>query len=127
MNLEGHNEIDKVGISLSGLCAIHCILTPILLIFMPNLGEYFEHELVHMAFFFLVAPVAFFSFYRVYKVHRDKIPFILGTIGSGLLIVTLVEHGHSHSLHLLSIVGSILLVAGHFISLRKCRCVGHSH
>jgi len=126
VNIQGHSEIDKIGISLSGLCAIHCLVTPLLLLFIPAWGSYFQHEFVHIIFFLIVSPLALVSFYRVLKKHRNRVPLILGIIGSGVLLLSFFEAGHNHSgVHFLSVVGSIFLISGHYISLKKCRC-GHT-
>ncbi|MDH5580887.1 MAG: MerC domain-containing protein [Bdellovibrionales bacterium] len=125
MNIEGHNEIDKIGISLSGLCAIHCLITPLILIFMPAWANFFKHEYIHILFFLTVSPLALISFYRVFKEHEDRVPLGLGILGSLVLLLSFVEH--DHDIHFLSILGSILLMSGHFLSLKKCRCKQHAH
>lgn len=126
VNVEDHVKIDKLGLSLSGLCAIHCLLTPLFLLFLPAWGTFFKHEAVHLIFFLFVVPLALLSFVGVYKKHGDKTPLILGSIGSLMLLISLVEHGHQEGIHLVSLFGSGFLVAGHLKSLR-CKCTSHCH
>ena len=41
------NTADTAGVALSIACGIHCLLTPILLLSLPNLGEAFHTPIVH--------------------------------------------------------------------------------
>ena len=39
------NALDRIGISLSVLCAIHCVATPFVVLFSPWVGEIFNSEM----------------------------------------------------------------------------------
>jgi hypothetical protein len=128
-------SLDKVGIFLSALCVIHCLATPFLIILSPWLGSYFDSKWSHLGIFIFIVPVAYFTFYRFYKNHRNKKPMILGTIGIFILGVALLSPGHSweiahDELHnhseehfnyidtIINIVGSIILMVGHLMNIK---------
>lgn len=142
MKIENESEdygntqsLDKVGILLSGLCVIHCVATPFLIMFSPMFAQFFDSKWSHFAVFLFIVPVAYFTFWRFYKNHRNKKPMILGTIGILFLGLSLLspghrwEVGHDH-LHghgeehfqyvdtIINIIGSVILMSGHWINIK---------
>ena len=130
---------DFLGIFLSILCGIHCLITPFLLLYFPSLGENFESPWVHALLMALVGWAFYQSVYLHYKIHRSKPTLGLGILGFAvLLIVSIIEvffhsdeHGHgvnethhdeSFMLYL-AITGSILLITSHILNIRKCKCL----
>ena len=129
-------SLDKVGIFLSGLCIVHCIATPFLIMFSPVVAQFFDSKWSHLGVFLFIVPVAYFTFWRFYKNHRNKIPMILGTIGILFLGLALLSPGHGWEveqggdLHLhdrehfhyldtiINIIGSIILMAGHWLNIK---------
>ena len=118
-------SIDKLGISLSGICAVHCFLTPILLLLIPSWGGHFHQEGVHWFFFLFVAPLAAYSFWRTYKAHKNIKPLILGFLGLVVLSLPILIESFHNVGHFISLIGSILMIIAHLQSLR-CQC-HHSH
>ena len=125
MNVFSKINLDKIGISLSGICAIHCLITPILLLMLPPLSGHSHNHEIHTFFFFFVAPVASFSFWRTYRAHGNIKPLILGGVGLLILLLPLVVMELHHTGHFISVVGSILMILAHLQSIR-CKC-HHSH
>ncbi|MGZ3768893.1 MAG: MerC domain-containing protein [Bdellovibrio sp.] len=119
---------DKVGIFLSGLCAIHCLITPILLLTMPVWGKVFEEEWVHLMMAVFVAPIGLFAFWSGYTHHKKTRVFALGILGISLVVgASLAPHswveffGHD----LITIFGSISLITAHVLNRRACLCHRH--
>lgn len=119
---------DKLGIFLSSLCALHCLVTPLLVLALPLLGEYFENEWVHVLMALFVVPVGGFAFWSGYQHHKQMKVFGLGLLG--LLLVggaPLAPHswveffGHD----LITISGSICLIFAHLLNRRACQCHRH--
>jgi cation transport ATPase len=119
---------DKLGVTLSGLCAIHCLATPLLALSAPFLGEIFEQPWVHLMMALFVVPVGVFAFYRGYHHHKKKYIVALGLIGlvligiglaSPILEISMYEHD------VFTISGSALLIVSHILNRRACLC--HSH
>lgn len=125
---------DAAGVALSLACGVHCLLTPILLLVLPSLGEAFHNPIVHKGIAIGVTAVAAFALWRGYRRHRHALPLVLGTIGVltvwGALAIPHETHDHDH-FHLpagtiVTLIGSGFLIAGHLLNIRNCR-VGCCH
>ena len=112
--------LDRIGITATSLCALHCILLPVLLPALPLLGLGFlaDHSWEHM---FLISTailgsIALFSGFKRY--HRKLYPFYLLFLGVGIYWV---KHDFAEELEVFFIViGASLIVAAHFINLKLC-------
>ena len=122
--------VDRVGIFLSIICGVHCILTPIILIFSPWLARYWANEYFHIAWFIVTAAVMVSVIARQKK-NSEIIKY--GTAGLVFLIVGIASHffegdhgHHEESLHLLeiipTIIGGALLLTAHLKNIRDCAC-----
>lgn len=116
---------DKIGISASLLCLIHCLFTPVIVLFLPFLGEFFPHKWFHRIIFAIVLPVAVWALYNGYLVHRLKRVLIIGAIGVIFLISAMVfAQEETRTEYTLMIIAGICLAAAHLTNLRACR-LGH--
>ena len=112
--------LDRIGITATSLCALHCILLPVLLPALPLLGLGFlaDHSWEHT---FLISTailgsIALFSGFKRY--HRKLYPFYLLFLGVGIYWV---KHDFSEELEVFFIIiGASLIVAAHFINLKLC-------
>lgn len=111
---------DYSGVALSSLCAVHCALTPLVAVILPQF-EYFHSPWVHGIFLVLVVPLAVYAFFKCYGEHGRALPAMLG--GAGLVFLSsftvlgihdLLETG-------LTVAGSLLLISGHWLNLRYCK------
>ncbi len=122
-------NLDKLGIFLSFLCAIHCLLTPMVMITLPIMARYYvAHPLFHWALAALILPIGLLAFYQGYKHHHKMTVFYLGV--PGLLIISIVptffhQYLRVWSEPVLMIVGSFLLVLAHWTNRRSCSCEIH--
>ncbi len=105
---------DKLGIIISGLCVVHCLLFALLI--WGGVGSvgflYVSEELIHPILLVCVLIVGLISFPSAYWVHKKKEPIILGSIGTiglffALFFSTLFE------VIFTVIFGTILIIA-HF-------------
>ena len=120
---------DGAGVVLSVACGIHCLLTPILLLALPSLGEAFHNPLVHKLIAVGVTIIAVPTLWRGYTRHRNVLPLILGFLGmlavwSALLIphdAKAHERFHLPAGTIITIIGSVLLISGHVLNIRNCR------
>ena len=81
---------DKVGACASMLCAIHCMLTPFIMLAIPTFGVWWASSSVHITAAALVIPLALLTLFFGMKQHRRSWPFILGILGCACLIVALL-------------------------------------
>jgi MerC mercury resistance protein len=116
---------DAIGVGASTLCAIHCLLLPIVLAFAPTLAHFVPGtEVVHRALAFLLAAVGLIAFWAGYKVHRRKIVLLLLSVGimgvtvgayAGFLLPT-----HAWEV-VITFFGSSFLIAAHCLNRTLCR------
>lgn len=129
---------DLWGIALSTICGIHCLITPIAILYFPSLAEHIKSSWTHTLLIGLVAVMFYQSVYLHYKVHRSKTALRLGLLGFVLLLIPyffeVLHHSHEHHSHgnghskeslllYLAIAGSLLMITSHIMNLRKCRCL----
>jgi hypothetical protein len=112
---------DGVGIAASLLCAIHCMVLPLVLTSLPLLGI----DLVHDPFFewfmiFLAIGIGVYSLSHGFqKHHHNKTPLLLFAAGASLLILKQVFHDYQ----LLLIPAVALIVYAHWKNYKMCsRC-----
>lgn len=127
---------DKIGIWLSSVCIVHCIVTPALLFIFPFFSFYNSHQIFHWIMLFLVIPLGSFAFIKGYLSHKNIWVLNLGVMGLLLLLVSFFNHNigpfsgiHTELNHFfLSILGGCFLVAAHITNIRACRsCAQHHH
>ena len=86
-DLSSHSKADRIGIFASVLCAIHCALTPVLLILLPTFGKAWAHPSTHWGMALIVIPIAGFMMKKGYQSHGKKWIVGLGAIGIICIIV----------------------------------------
>jgi hypothetical protein len=110
---------DRVGIGLSGICAIHCLLVPVIVALIPLWPAFEEyHEYTHLIFFIAIAPAVYLSLRK--KHHSPKITIYLL---AGLSVIFLAwffnaelgEYGEAG----ITLIGSILLIMGHWLNYKS--------
>lgn len=116
----------KWGMWLSGLCAIHCILTPVAVVAMPMIGaELFHNEMAEIAIMGLGFIFSFMAVVKGYwNVHRN-FPVLIGVL-SGFLLVISGHLIHEHLVQIIcSVIGSSLVIFSLYRNntlLSKCNC-----
>lgn len=118
-------NLDYFGIGASTFCAIHCLITPIILISLPFASlafleeKYFEIGLLVLSV--LIGLLSLLSSY--FQKHKKPLPIILAFIGFSLFILGKVISMENMEL-VFSIIGGIFVVMAHYYNIRlikKCR------
>ena len=118
--------IDNLGITISSLCAIHCLLLPAILLIAPY-SFIASHEF-HETLIYFILPFALIAFVLGCRKHGDMRVAILGTIGIALLASAVILHetlhGDQHSDSLISVLitvmGSVMLIFSHIRNRKLC-------
>jgi hypothetical protein len=116
---------DKFAISLSMLCAIHCLLLPLLLVALPSLGALqLQNEAFHFWMLAAVIPTSIYALTIGCKKHHRYRLLSWGI--SGLILMLLaVFFGHDiageSGEKILTLLGAILVVIAHWGNFRRCR------
>ena len=113
--------IDRAGITLSALCAVHCLATLALVSALGVGGQFLANPLIHevgLAVAMIVAAVAIgLGALR----HRRAAPFVTAMTGLSFMGGALaVPHGYEEAV--LTIIGVGLVSLGHILNMR-----GHTH
>tara|TARA_R110000868_G_scaffold304437_10_gene565132 strand:+ start:4278 stop:4679 length:402 start_codon:yes stop_codon:yes gene_type:complete len=117
-NTEKPGFWDRVGIGLSGICAIHCLLVPVIVSLIPLWPAFEElHGYTHLFFFLAIAPTVILSLRKRHESLRITL-FLIG----GVLVIflawffneTLGEYGEAG----VTLVGSLLLIRGHWLNYK---------
>ena len=72
---------DRIGVVASVLCAIHCAVTPFLLLLLPTFGKAWSHPATHWGMALLVVPLAGFMVRSSFKKHGRKWVVAAGSLG----------------------------------------------
>lgn len=119
---EPNDTADRLGILVSAICAVHCLLVPVLFYLLPAAGAALGDERLEWGLLLMAGLVATLSLGLSYRRHRSLAVLALLVAGLMLLIAArlLEEHGEPVLLSaLVSVVGASVLVAGHAFNLRR--------
>ena len=140
--------LDRLGMGMAMVCAVHCLLTPILVVLLPIIAtSFWVDRSFHLWMLAIVAPMTAFSFFMGCRKHHDGLLILLAGVGLVLLITGISvgcsscdSHNHAHSIFdldsfphslesLLTTLGGLILVIAHFRNFRLCRHTSckHSH
>ena len=116
---------DKAAIGLSLLCAVHCLVLPLVIALLPTLAAYgLADEAFHTWVVLAVIPLSAFALTMGCKKHRQKSVLYTGLMGLFLLCLTpllghelLGETGEKA----LTLAGAALIAASHIKNFRLCR------
>jgi hypothetical protein len=115
--------LDNAAIALAGLCLVHCLLLPVIIVTLPLLAQ-FDATHFHAQMLIVVVPVSLFAFTMGYRHHGNKAMIACGLAGIGILYVGgVVAHANLGLLadSVLTMAGSVVLAAAHFFNSRLTR------
>ncbi|MEG3766289.1 MerC domain-containing protein [Alteromonas sp. 14N.309.X.WAT.G.H12] len=114
-------KLDRMGIWISGLCAVHCLALPVILPLLPLLGStffaqlWFERTILTISM--LIGGVALTS--GALRYHGQYYPLVLLFTGGGIYWFKDI-FGHEFEPFTIA-VGALLIISGHVINMRLCR------
>ena len=117
-------NLDKVAIGFSAICALHCILLPVALIFLPALSTTFlGSEDFHKALLYFVVPSSTIALFLGCKMHGKNHVYVYGAVGIGALLIALF-FGHDlfgeSGEKLLTLLGAGIISLGHIKNQKLC-------
>ncbi len=117
-----HNGLlDRISLVFSGLCILHCLAVPVLLVLVPlGSGLVASDSHFHQAALLIIVPISLVAFGLGYRQHRQLSVPAVGLAGLSLLVAA-AYWGHSAGLlaeSVLSIGASALLIMAHWKNLR---------
>lgn len=116
---------DRIGVALSGLCLLHCILLPVLLGAAPQLTTFIPgDEKVHRILFVAVSSTALWALFTGYARHKQLLVPCLGACALVALSGGAFIDGLPRWCDVgLSLCGSLLMIVAHGFNHTFCaRC-----
>lgn len=138
--------LDRTAIMLGTICAVHCILTPFLILLLPIIGTtVWVHQDFHWWMLSFVIPTTALAVFGGCRRHRDRRVAVFAVVGLCFLVLALfqgqgagvegaaslccpLDHGSDsltlgslHAESIMTTIGGAFLIAGHFRNLRLCR------
>jgi uncharacterized membrane protein len=116
---------DKVSIGLSTLCAIHCLVLPLLLLMLPSLvGTQLASEAFHTWMLIAVIPTSLYALTMGCKKHK-RLQFLFIGMSGLVLLSSPVFLGHEivneFSEKILTLLGAGLMVLAHWKNFSLCK------
>ena len=118
-------KADKLSITLSLACMIHCLLMPSFLILTSGfLALSIDNELIHRVFLIIVLPVSLYALITGYQNHKILSYLYLGISGLWLLFFA-VFFGEGvfgeFTEKSLTLIGSIIVATSHYKNYKACK------
>ncbi|WP_254514892.1 MerC domain-containing protein [Novosphingobium sp. G106] len=111
------DRFDRVGVVLSGLCALHCVLSIVLVSVLGLGGEILLTPAIHEIGLALAIAVGVVTLGLGVLRHRQAGPLLIGAGGISLMsLALLVPHGPKEAM--LTIAGVALVATAHIRNLR---------
>lgn len=111
------NRLDRIGVLLSGLCALHCLAGLLLVAGLGLGGEMLLAPMIHRIGLALAIGVGAITLVLGVVRHGDPVPLQVGAAGIALMTVALFV-GHGSFEAVLTIAGVVLLAWAHLRNLR---------
>ena len=116
---------DKLAISLSLACVIHCLFVPsFVILFSAFFATTFDNEFVHNLILFFAIPISLFALALGYKNHGALSYFLVGIIGLIILIAAVILgeplYGETGEIFF-TMLGSVFVVFAHYKNHQICK------
>lgn len=112
------DRLDRVGVLLSGLCALHCVLGIVIVSLLGLGGEALLSPEIHRIGLALAVAVGVVTLGIGVRRHGRIEPLVIGACGIALM-ATAVLVGHGPAEALLTIAGVGLVALAHIRNLRQ--------
>lgn len=120
LNRSGHNRsgLDRFGLLLSALCLTHCVVGLVLVAGLGLGATLLLDPAIHEFGLVLATVVAAAAIGIGALRHRRAMPLVVASIGLAFMTAA-VSVGHGHEEAALTVIGVLLVGAGHLLNLRR--------
>ncbi|MDC0071887.1 MerC domain-containing protein [Gammaproteobacteria bacterium] len=116
---------DKIAISLSAVCAIHCLLVPSFLVLLSSyISISLNNELIHFSILALAIPVSLYALTNGARNHKKYNYLFLGFFGLFTLVFAVlfgVQLMGDLGEKSLTLIGAIIVAVSHYKNYKLCR------
>ena len=116
---------DKLAISLSAICVLHCLFMPSFLILSSWFAAFsIDNEFIHYAILIVAIPVSAFALIRGFKNHKKLSYFVYGFFGLFLLAFAVLAAGITGEIgeKSLTLLGSLFVIYAHYNNHQIGQC-----
>jgi len=119
-------NLDKIGITASTACAIHCALLPFVLTLLPLWGlDFLASPVTEISMILLSLVLGAWSLGKSYrKVHHRVLPIIILILGFACIVT-----GHFSGISILEPIlipaGGFAIASAHFLNLKLAKTCSH--
>ncbi len=129
------NRLSQVGSYASLACAIHCALTPLVILALPFLATHISSkwnavlstilgETTEWLFLGVICLFGGLGLLTTYSIHQDKRPGYLSALGLFMLLLARLTTDHLSTGEVtLDILGASLIAWAGFWNRRLCQCI----
>ena len=119
--LKAQMTSDKLAISLSAACVIHCLFAPTLIIFAYSFLSFsVESELIHYIILMLALPISGLALVLGYRNHKVLSFLMIGITGLSLMLLAVLL-GEGTSEKVLTVIGSCTVAYAHYKNHKVCK------
>ena len=115
---------DKLAISLSAICVLHCLFMPSFLILSSWFAAFsIDNQFIHYAILTVAIPVSAFALIKGFKNHKKLSYFVYGFFGLFLLAFAVLAAGITGEIgeKSLTLLGSLFVIYAHFKNHQICK------
>lgn len=110
------HRLDRIAMSLSGLCLVHCVATAVLLGLLASAGGFLGSPIIHEVGLTLAMIIGSFALGRGILEHGFIMPSAVGALGIGVMAGALsLPHGGNEPIY--TVVGVMILALGHRLNV----------
>jgi hypothetical protein len=116
------SRLDRLAMGLSGLCAVHCVASVVLLGLLASAGGLLGRPIIHEVGLTLAMIIGAIALGRGVRDHGFVLPAAVGVVGLATMAyaMTLHETGYEPAL---TIIGVLILALGHRLNMHAARRV----
>lgn len=111
------HRLDRLAITLSGLCVVHCITTSVLLVLLSSFGHLLGAPWIHELGLSVAMLLGALALGRGIAEHGFMLPSAVGGLGLGIMAGALTM-GHNSAEAFYTIIGVAILALGHDLNRR---------
>ena len=109
-------RLDRIAMGLSGLCAVHCVATAVLLGLLASAGGLLGQPIIHEVGLTLAMIIGAFALGGGYREHGFILPVAVGAVGLCVMAYAMTLHETGYE-PVITIVGVGILALGHRLNL----------
>ena len=112
-----NSRLDRLAMGLSGLCAVHCVATVVLLSLVASAGGLLGKPIIHEVGLSLAMIIGAVALGRGVRDHGFLLPSVVGVVGLGIMAYAMTLHESGYE-PVFTIIGVMILALGHRLNMK---------